>query len=69
MFFNLKAVLNVQKKKPRKVIALTFENMGIPFQSYSKHITVGFTQIKDKFQNSSVKPVTKQTEDTQCSSN
>lgn len=58
-----------KKKKTWKVIALTLENMGIPFQSYSKHITVGFTQIKDKFQNSSVKLVTKQTKDTQYSSN
>lgn len=62
MFFNLEAVLNVQKKKTRNGIALTFENMGIPF---SNHITIGFTQNKDKFQNSSVKPVTKQTKDTQ----
>lgn len=68
LFFNLEALLNVQKKT-WKVIALTFENMGIPFQPYSKHITVGFTQIKDKFQNFSVKPVTKQTKDTRRSSN
>lgn len=58
-------MLNMQKKT-RKGIVLTFENMGIPF---SNHITIGFTQIKDKFQNSSVTPVTKQTKDTQCSSN
>lgn len=53
-------------KQTRKGIALTFENMGIPL---SNHITIAFTQTKGKFQNSSMKPITKQTKDTQCSSN
>lgn len=55
MFFNLESMLNVCKKNYRHNCTSSSKNGNYHFYPYSDFISVDFIQIKDKFQEATVK--------------